>query len=145
MAADGITIFWFRRDLRLDDNAGLYHALKTHDQVLPLFIFDRNILDLLPINDARVLYIHNTLTAIKNQLNQLGLDLLVQHDRPTDVFEKLAKKIKIKAVYTNHDYEPYARERDQKMQRWFDDQKIEFKTFKDQVIFEKSEIVKDDK
>ncbi len=139
-----MTIFWFRRDLRLDDNAGLYHALKNHEAVLPIFIFDSVILDQLEKQDARVTFIHSLLSDIQTQLNKLGKSLAVFHGKPLEVFQKLVQEHSISTVYTNHDYEPYARKRDLELNGFFKSHHIEFKTSKDQVIFEKSEIVKDD-
>lgn len=137
------TLFWFRRDLRLEDNAGLFNALKHETNVLPLFIFDQEILKKLPENDLRVQFIHETVTALKKDLQQKKSDLIVEHGSPVEVFKKLFATHQVKAVYTNHDYEPYARDRDEKIAKLCDKKKIEFKTFKDQVIFEKNEIVTD--
>lgn len=136
-----ITLFWFRRDLRLDDNAGLYHALKENKNVLPLFIFDPSILKGLPQNDARVLFIHQNLLEMKRRLQSQNTDLLLIHGHPLAVFQDLVKKYKIKSVYTNHDYEPAATERDEKIRQFLDQQQIDFKTFKDQCIFEKKEVL----
>lgn len=138
-----ITIFWFRRDLRLYDNAGLYHALKDNKNVLPLFIFDQNILKLLPKNDLRVQFIHQVLAKMQTELQIKKTDLLCQYGDPLEVFKKLSEKYKIKAVYTNHDYEPQAIERDEKVKQFLDKKSIAFKTFKDQTIFEKKEIQTD--
>ena len=135
------TLFWLRRDLRLEDNVGLYHALKENKDVLPLFIFDKEILDKLEDkDDQRVCFIHESLNKVKQELENMGSSLLVVHDSPNSLF----KTITPKAVYTNHDYEPYARERDEEVGDTLDKKKIIFKTFKDQVIFEKNEITKDD-
>ncbi len=135
------TIFWFRRDLRIEDNAGLYFALKENDDVLPLFIFDKEILGKLEnTKDKRVAFIHHALEQLKNSLEALGSSLWVVHDHPLDFFKSIVPK----AVYTNHDYEPYARERDDQVSTMLEAKGIIFKSFKDQVIFEKDEIVKDD-
>lgn len=139
-----MTIFWFRRDLRLDDNVGLFHALKNGEEVLPIFIFDEAILSQLPKDDARVTFIHECLSTIQHQLNEIRKTLAVFHGKPLDIFEKLIREQNINAVYTNHDYEPYARKRDKEVYQLFKEHKIEFKTSKDQVIFEKSEVAKDD-
>ncbi|KHD89640.1 MAG: deoxyribodipyrimidine photolyase [Bdellovibrio sp. ArHS] len=139
-----VTIFWFRRDLRLQDNAGLYAALKEKGHVLPLFIFDTEILDKIEDRrDARVTFIHQTVMNLKKELNHLGSDLLVRHGKPLDILRKLIQEKDVRAIYTNHDYEPYARERDEKVSQWAAQQKIEFKTFKDQTLFEKDEILTD--
>lgn len=139
-----MNIFWFRRDLRLNDNTGLFHALNSGEEVLPIFIFDDSILSQLPKDDARVTFIHQQLEKIQNQLKSIGKSLAVFHGKPIEVYQKLIAENKIKTVYTNHDYEPYARKRDLELYHLFKENGIEFKTSKDQVIFEKSEVVKDD-
>ena len=140
-----INIFWFRRDLRLDDNAGLYYALKSDNPVLAIFIFDTNILDQLPTKaDRRVEFIHNALTGLQQQLKELGCTLVVYHDTPLNAFKQLVKQYTISAVFTNHDYEPYAQERDESIAQFLKEHHITFHTYKDQVIFEKNEVVKDD-
>lgn len=139
-----MNIFWFRRDLRLEDNAGLFHALKSGEEVLPIFIFDENILSQLPEDDARVTFIHQQLTKIQLQLKKLGKSLAVFYGDPFEVYNKILTENEIKTVYTNHDYEPYARKRDLELYHLFKEYNIEFKTSKDQVIFEKSEVVKED-
>jgi len=141
-----VSIFWFRRDLRLDDNAGLYHALKAGIPVLPVFIFDTNILDgLEEKKDKRVHFIHDALKTIQEQLLQKGSSLYVLHGTPLDCFKKLAGEYAITAVYANHDYEPYAGKRDSEIAGYLKGRDIPFYTFKDQVIFEKGEVVKDNK
>lgn len=139
-----MTIFWFRRDLRLDDNIGLFHALNSNEEVLPIFIFDEAILSQLPKDDARVTFIHDLLSKIQKQLEEKGKSLAVFHGKPYAIFQKLISENKISSVYTNHDYEPYARKRDKEIYQLFKENEIDFKTSKDQVIFEKSEVVKDD-
>ncbi len=139
-----IAVFWFRRDLRLDDNAGLYHALKSGYPVLPVFIFDPNILEELEDRaDKRVHFIHNTLTALQQQLQSQGSTLAVYHDTPLRAFAQITQQFDVATVYTNRDYEPYATSRDQALQTFLHQQGIAFSTFKDQVIFERKEIVKD--
>jgi deoxyribodipyrimidine photo-lyase len=140
-----IAIFWFRRDLRLNDNAGLYHALKSGYAVLPLFIFDSEILDELEDkDDARVTFIYQTIEALRKELHQLGSSLLVMNNKAEHAWNNLINNYNIAAVYTNHDYEPYATKRDDAVREKLQQHQIEFKTFKDQVIFEKNEVVKDD-
>jgi deoxyribodipyrimidine photo-lyase len=139
-----MNIFWFRRDLRLEDNTGLFHALNSGEEVLPIFIFDEAILSKLPKNDARVTFIHQQLEKIQNQFQAIGKSLAVFHGKPTEIFTKLIGENQIKTIYTNHDYEPYARKRDVELNHVFKENNIEFKTSKDQVIFEKSEVTKDD-
>jgi deoxyribodipyrimidine photo-lyase len=138
-------IFWFRRDLRLDDNAGLYHALKQGIPVVPVFIFDRNILDQLDEKaDRRVEFIRMALLDMQEQLLKLGSTLEVYYGYPEQVFKHLIKKYDVQQVFTNHDYEPYARERDEDIRRQLYETQVPFHTYKDQVIFEKDEVVKDD-
>jgi|AntRauTorckE6833_2_1112554.scaffolds.fasta_scaffold00130_9 deoxyribodipyrimidine photo-lyase len=145
MKKTAITIYWFRRDLRLEDNKGFYYALKEQKNVFPLFIFDTEILDHLSSEkDARVTFIHQRITAIKKQLESHGSSLLVAHGKPEEVFKNILKKYHVQSVYTNHDYEPYARERDQQIAIWLNSQNIPFVTFKDHVIFEKEEVTKKD-
>ena len=136
------TIFWFRRDLRIKDNVGLHNALKNNINVIPIFIFDENIINELPKNDKRINFIHSELESIKKQLNNLNSDLLVFKGTPEKIFEKLIAENKIEKVYANHDYEPYAIDRDREIKKLLADSDVEFKTFKDQVIFEKDEILK---
>lgn len=138
-----MNIFWFRRDLRLEDNRGFWEALSA-DETLPIFIFDKNILSELPEDDARVTFISQLLEKIQNQLEKTGKSLAVFYDKPENVFTKLISENPIKVVYTNHDYEPYARTRDSEIKNLLKSKNIAFHTFKDQVIFEKSEVVKED-
>ncbi|MCK6617484.1 MAG: DNA photolyase family protein [Cyclobacteriaceae bacterium] len=136
-----VTLFWFRRDLRLQDNAGLYHALKDNNNVLPIFIFDTEILDKLEDeNDARVEFIHQSLEHLKKELENLGGSLAVFHGNPVKIFNDLNPK----AVYTNHDYEPYGNQRDGAVKKILEEKGARFSSYKDIVIFEKDEIVKDD-
>jgi deoxyribodipyrimidine photo-lyase len=139
-----MTVFWFRRDLRVDDNKGFFEALNSNSEVLPLFIFDKNILDELPKDDARVSFIHERLDTIDMELQKFGKNLAVFYGDPITIIEQLIHENEIQAFYTNHDYEPYAKERDQKIASLLASKNIGFHTFKDQVIFEKSEVVKDD-
>ncbi|SDS25040.1 deoxyribodipyrimidine photo-lyase [Polaribacter sp. KT25b] len=139
-----INIFWFRRDLRLDDNCGLFHALSSDKKVLPIFIFDEDILKKLPKEDARVSFIHQELKNINQQLLEINSGLSVFHGKPMDIFKDLSEKYIINTVFTNHDYEPYALKRDLEIKDFLASKNIIFKTFKDQVIFERNEIVKKD-
>jgi deoxyribodipyrimidine photo-lyase len=142
MPTQPIAIFWFRRDLRFEDNAGLYHALKGDLPVLPLFIFDTNILNDLEVkHDARVMFLHDTLTAMHRRLEDKGSSLLIKHGAPPDVWKEILNDYQINEVYTNHDYEPYAKERDEGVRKLLEEHSISFHTYKDQVIFEKDEIM----
>lgn len=139
-----VNIFWFRRDLRLEDNAGLFYALKEGQAVLPLFIFDKNILDKLEDKaDRRVEFIHAALHEMQQQLIQLGSSLQVIYGYPDDIFRKLCSDYDIGKVFTNHDYEPYAIKRDDEIRNILKENNSALYTFKDQVIFEKNEILKD--
>ncbi|MDC1283955.1 DNA photolyase family protein [Saprospiraceae bacterium] len=137
-------LFWFRRDLRLNDNAGLYHALKSDFPVIPIFIFDTHILDNLPCEDARVEFIHNVLTDLDTQLQTLGASLQVYYGNPIEVWSDIIKEYKISEVYTNHDFEPYAISRDAAVKDMLVTNDVGFRTYKDHVIFEKDEITKAD-
>lgn len=140
-----ISVFWFRRDLRLEDNAGLYHALKAGGPVLPLFIFDTNILDALEDKaDLRVQFIHQELTRLSIELTELGSALLVRVGKPLEVWKQLLKEYPIANAYTNHDYEPYAKERDAAVGEMLRAAGGALYTYKDTVVFEKHEVVKDD-
>ncbi|WP_282111471.1 cryptochrome/photolyase family protein [Maribacter stanieri] len=140
-----ISIFWFRRDLRLDDNVGFLEALKGDYPVLPIFIFDEEILSKLPEDDARVTFIHDTLQTMRNELQkEHNSSLAMYYGKPMDILKNLTEEYEVMSLYTNRDYEPYAKERDEKVSEFLNENNIEFKTFKDQVIFEKSEIVKGD-
>lgn len=139
---DKITLFWFRRDLRLEDNTGLFYALQQEKNTLPLFIFDTNILHKLEDKaDARVEFILHQIHFLKQKLENRGSSLLIQHGKPEEIFPKLTEEFEIQAVYTNRDYEPYAKERDQKVEKFLKSKNIEFITFKDQLIFEPGEIL----
>ncbi|TDS20850.1 deoxyribodipyrimidine photo-lyase [Maribacter caenipelagi] len=140
-----VSIFWFRRDLRLDDNIGFLEALKGDYQVLPIFIFDKEILSKLPKDDARLTFIHETLQNMRNQLQkEHDSSLAMYFGKPIDILKSLTQEYEVMSVFTNRDYEPYAKERDEKIASFLKKNSIEFRTFKDQVIFEKSEIVKGD-
>jgi deoxyribodipyrimidine photo-lyase len=141
--ANKINIFWFRRDLRLIDNAGLYHALTGSNPVQPVFIFDTEILDRLNNkNDARVEFIVSALRELNKQMNKFGASLIVRHGKPVEIWKQLTSELDINEVYTNHDYEPYAIKRDEAVRNILSDRLIKFHTFKDQVIFEKLETAK---
>ncbi|MBC3541618.1 cryptochrome/photolyase family protein [Rufibacter sediminis] len=140
-----IVLFWFRRDLRLTDNAGLYHALTSGFPVLPIFLYDEDILTQLSSKqDGRVQFIHGSVTALDTQLQELQSSLLVRYGKPLEVLEELVQQYAVQAVYANHDYEPAAMKRDQEIAAFLETKGIPMHTFKDQVIFEKNEIVKED-
>ena len=142
MQKEKIAVFWFRRDLRLHDNAGLYRDLKSDLPVLPLFVFDRAILDQLDNKeDKRVTFIYQAISDLKKKLNELGSDIEVRYGLPIEIWKELLKKYEIAEVYTNHDYEPYAKDRDGEVADVLKENGVVFKTFKDQVIFEKQEVL----
>jgi len=137
-----IAIFWFRRDLRLDDNVGFLEALKGKFPVLPIFIFDSEILDQLPKTDARVNFIYDNLQKMRKELQTKKSSLAMYFGKPLAIFSELFKQYDIQKIYTNRDYEPYAKQRDEKIEKLAKANNSEFLTFKDQVIFEKNEVVK---
>ncbi|MCG2431366.1 cryptochrome/photolyase family protein [Aequorivita xiaoshiensis] len=139
-----VNIFWFRRDLRLHDNTGFQNALKGKYPVLPIFIFDTEIISELPKDDARITFIFQTLQSLRAELQKHGSSLAIYHGNTKDVFQGIISKFGVQNVITNHDYEPYARDRDQHIEKFLSHNKIKFHTFKDQVLFEKNEIVKGD-
>ncbi len=140
-----INIMWFRRDLRLNDNAAFFYALKQGIPVLPLFIFDRNILDdLEDKDDARLTFIHAQIESLKNELKVLGSGLMAVYGFPLKIFEELLQSFEVETVFTNHDYEQYAIDRDRQVAELLKHKSIGFKTYKDQVIFEGREILKND-
>ncbi len=134
-----------RRDLRLHDNAAFFHALKSNAPVLPLFIFDTNILDPLEDRqDRRVAFIHEELSFLKAQLEEKGSTLLVKHGRPSEVWQQLARELNILEVHCNEDYDPYARHRDTRVERSLRQQGIVFHQYKDHVLFHPETVLKKD-
>jgi deoxyribodipyrimidine photo-lyase len=138
-----INIFWFRRDLRLDDNNALFQATSSDLPVLPVFIFDTNITGELRIDDPRLSFIYEALLSINNRLAEYGSSILVIKGDPLAEWEKLAERFDINAVYINKDYEPYAIQRDNVVESLLSEHNIALLRFRDQVIFEEKEIVKD--
>lgn len=138
-------VFWFRRDLRLTDNLALLFALRSGHHVLPIFIFDTQILeDLSNKQDLRVQFIHHTLKKMDEELRKVGSSMLIFKGNPVDIWSQIIRQYKIETVFCTHDYEPYARERDKKIKHFLASKGVELSSFKDQVIFEKDEIVKPD-
>ena len=139
------SIFWFRRDLRLEDNSGLFHALDKSNETICVFIFDENILNKLEEKtDKRVQFIHQELEKINLHLKKYHSALIVKYGDPEKIIPKLAKEQNVNAVFTNKDYEPYAINRDSQVAEHLKSNNIQFLAFKDQVIFEENEVVKDD-
>lgn len=140
-----INLFWFRRDLRLTDNAGFYHALKSGKPVLPMFIFDTEILDKLEDkDDARVTFIYQTLVNMNEELKQLGSSMLIKNTSPKEAFAQILDEYSVDTVFTNQDYEPYAKERDEAIVQILADKGVKFQTYKDHVIFDRDEVMKPD-
>ena len=140
-----VSIFWLRRDLRLCDNAGLYHALKSGTPVLPLFIFDKNILNALPDrSDARVSFIHQTIKNLHQELSELGCTLLTYYDTPERAWADILQRYNVQAAYTNADHEPYALRRDAAVEQLLAANAIRLHRYKDHIIFGKDEVLKDD-
>jgi deoxyribodipyrimidine photo-lyase len=139
-----INIFWFRRDLRLEDNHGLSEALKGDLPVLPIFIFDDDILEELPLDDARVQFIYQSLSSIQESLVEFGSNLKVLKGKPIEVWKEILAEFDVNAVYTNKDYEPYSRTRDFEIQNLLKEQGASFHRLKDHVIFEEREVMKPD-
>lgn len=137
-----IALFWFRRDLRTQDNTALYHCLHENNQVMPVFIFDTEITDELPANDPRLYFIYKTLAKIDHELKGFGSGVKIMRGNAYDVFAELITEYKIAAVYCNKDYEPQAIQRDNRVKIFLEKHGVLFKQFKDQVIFEEHEIVK---
>jgi len=139
-----LNIFWFRRDLRLDDNRALNEALKSGLPVLPVFIFDTNITGELPSDDARISFIYERLSLINDSLNKKGSSIYILKGSPDKIWEELVASLEINAVYVNKDYEPYAIQRDNAIEQFLKKSRISFFRIKDQVIFEEGEILKPD-
>ncbi|MCG8889161.1 deoxyribodipyrimidine photo-lyase [Tenacibaculum finnmarkense] len=139
-----LAIFWFRRDLRLEDNVALFNALNSSNKVVPIFIFDEEILDNLPKNDARVSFIYQTLQQLDTDLKVVGSSLLIKKGNPLEVWKTIISEFDISAVYTNKDYEPYALQRDAEISDFLKSKSIAFLSYKDQVIFEEAEVTKND-
>lgn len=144
MTKQKVSFFWFRRDLRLEDNIGLFHALQSNFPVVPLFIFDDDILDNLPANDARVSFIYDTLQKINSELNTLDSSLLVKKGKTTEVWKSLLEEFDIQNLFFNKDYEPFAIKRDIAICSLLKENSIECFPYKDHVIFEEKEITKSD-
>ena len=137
-------MFWFRRDLRLDDNVGLYHAIKNETKLLPIFIFDSDILNRLPKEDARVCFLHQQIEELNQQLSESNKKIHVYHGKPINIFQKILSSNAVHAVYTNRDYEPYATQRDAEIKALLSEKDVTLSTYKDHVIFERDEVVKSD-
>ena len=140
-----VTLFWFRRDLRLEDNKALYHALKEENPVQPIFIFDNNILEKLEDDtDARVTFIYQEIERLHHEIRKKGGSLDVRIGKPIEVWKKLAEDYQVSTLYANRDYEPYARDRDKEVYEFLKSRGIPFKSKKNHVVFEKDEVLKPD-
>ncbi|MDB2520860.1 DNA photolyase family protein [Flavobacteriaceae bacterium] len=138
------SIFWFRRDLRINDNKGFFEALNGKNKVIPIFIYDSKIIDKLHKDDHRLTFIQNALGGINNAMKRNRCTLGIYRGSPEAIFEKIIREFPIEKVIANRDYEPYAMERDEAIKQLLKAQDIDFITYKDQVIFERNEVVKDD-
>ncbi|HCY45706.1 MAG TPA: deoxyribodipyrimidine photolyase [Flavobacteriales bacterium] len=139
-----ISICWFRRDLRLKDNTALHMALANESAVLPLFIFDSDILKELPEDDARLSFIHAEISSMDAELTKKGSSFLTKHGSPLDIWSEILKEYDVEAVYINKDYEPYALKRDKEVAAFLAEKGVQFRPFKDQVIFEENDVLKND-
>ncbi|WP_235298346.1 cryptochrome/photolyase family protein [Portibacter marinus] len=140
-----VNFFWFRRDLRLQDNAGLYRILKMEKEVIPVFIFDKEILDKLEDKrDARVEFIYNTISQIKAELRELNSDIIVKYGYPLEIWKDLLEEFDVHSIYTNRDYETYAKDRDKQVKELIESKGGIFNDYKDHVLFESTEVRKDD-
>ena len=142
--SEKVNIFWFRRDLRLEDNVGFSKALQGKYPVIPIFIFDSNILDELPKDDSRLSFIYKTLEKISNTFKEESSGIAMYHGAPQEVFKSILNSYDVQNVIFNRDYEPYATERDKGIEQFLQEKQIGFYSFKDHVIFEKDEVVKAD-
>jgi deoxyribodipyrimidine photo-lyase len=138
------SIFWFRRDLRITDNAGFFHALKENQRVLCVFVFDTNILGDLKADDRRMPFIRQETVRLRGELQELGSDLLVGYGRPLAVIKEWHAEFGLRSVYANRDYEPYAKQRDKSVMEWAEKEGVRWSDYKDQVIFDRREVVKED-
>ncbi len=138
------SIFWFRRDLRIDDNPGLYEALANSKNVIPIFIFDTNIIDNLPSDDNRIKFIWHSLSLLNERLKEIGSTLNIFKGNPLEVFKKIILKYRLISVYVNRDYEKYSIKRDKEINTFLNENKIAFNASKDHVFFEPNEILKSD-
>jgi len=144
MTKQKVTFFWFRRDLRLEDNTALFHALQSDFPVIPLFIFDEEILENLPKNDPRVSFIYDSLQNIKNQLLEINSSVLIKKGKSLDIWKSLSTEFDIQEVFFNKDYEPFAIKRDLAISSLLQENNIKVSSYKDHVIFEEKEIIKSD-
>ncbi len=139
-----VSLLWLRRDLRLEDNTALFEAFNSGFPVLCLFIFDSKILEELPDNDPRVSFIYDNLEGIQHQLVAYKSSLEVKKGDPTEIWKEIVAEHDVAAVYVNRDYEPYAIDRDRSVERFLNSRGIQMFQYKDQVIFEKDELLKKD-
>ena len=139
-----MVLFWFRRDLRFEDNHALYRALKSGSDVMPIFIYDSDITNKLNKNDHRLKYISETIEKLNRKLEAKKKKIYTFSGKPINIIVDLIKKLNVKEIYLNKDYEPYARERDDEIKKKCETNGVIFRSFKDHVIFEENEIVKKD-
>lgn len=138
-----IVLLWHRRDLRIEDNAALSAASHSGFSVLPIFIFDKNILNDLPRNDSRVCFIYQTIQSLKKEYQKLGSDLMVFHSNPLQAFQELTNRYEVHELYVNKDYEPYALQRDSEIKDFLIKKGIQTNFYKDHVLLEPGQVLKD--
>lgn len=136
------TIFWFRRDLRLHDNVGLFYALSKSNTVYPIFIFDKDITNNLNKDDYRLNFIKEQIKLMNKKLKKHECSINIFYGKPLDVFKNIISKTKIERVVFNKDYEPYAIKRDDTVKELMTKNNIEILSYKDHVIYEENEVVK---
>ena len=134
-------IVWFRRDLRTDDHPALYHASRTGAQVIPLFIFDTELIGMLPCDGAAFNFQAQALSSLGTEVSGLGGKLVTRSGRPLSVHRSLIQEVRPFALYYNRDYEPYARERDRQVEDLYRNAGIEVTSFSDVVVHEPDEVL----
>lgn len=139
-----LSVIWFRRDLRLNDNKTVLKALQSENKVLPLFIFDTNITEKLPKNDSRITFIYDSLSELDKKLKNLGSSLKIFKGKPFEIWKKLFKEYEIEKIFAGEDYEPYAVKRDNEIKEFAKTQGVTFELVKDNVIYDFREILKND-
>lgn len=141
MLEEPVTLIWLRRDLRLSDQSAIDYALKQGKRSLFLFIFDENILNKLDKTDPRISFIYQVINALNEELSAFQSKICMRKGKPIQVFEKLLQEFNINEIVTTNDYEPYAIKRDKEVENLLTHSNIRMIRLKDQVIFEKNEII----
>ena len=139
-----VSVFWFRRDLRLEDNIALYQSLQSKHNVLPIFIFDKDIIGELDENDARVNFIYETLSKIDNELKKHNSSVKIFNSSVREAWEELISQYDVAEVFFNEDYEPYAQQRDTEITELLEQNGTLVHSFTDHVMFKPGTILKAD-